>query len=194
MEPAQEITASPKKHRRRWSDHQKTEILASAKILGISGAARHYGIAPSLLFAWAKDLRAGNAAHTIEDITQPGCYRNALARIDELAEQLKYAGSKLLEALQTGQATPYSSTIGLSSIAAALDKIMKLRFDTMDKLKNAIASEDAMLKEKQTEESSEIDYSYEVEREAERMLLHIVKSRLIPEQAQQNIDEAAKVY
>ena len=86
MEPTQETTASPKQHRRRWSDHQKREILASAKILGISSAAREHGISPSLLFAWRKELCAGSVAHATEGVAQAACYRNALAGIDEITE------------------------------------------------------------------------------------------------------------
>lgn len=101
VEPDQVLAFEPAKNgrRRRFTLAQKQQLLAEAAQPGnsISGVARRYGVAPSLLFVWKRQMDAGalTGLEVGEDVVAESEVKALKAKVRELERML---GRKTAEA------------------------------------------------------------------------------------------------
>jgi len=153
---------APKRPRRRsWSDDEKRVILSEAELSSVSAAAKKYDIAPSQVFAWRERCFgsrkcAGNTTRT-----------DPLAKIQTL-EQLETAiVSKLLAELQHNKTSAYNASCAFANLVNCSSKFAQLKSEL------EVNSQPNPLEVGHEEDS----YDREMEREAERMLLELVKTK-----------------
>ena len=172
------------KKRRHWSFAEKQEILKLAEATSVSEAARRHGIGANIIFLWRRQLMDStkNSSSNLQEELE---LNKALKRINKMDKQFETASDKLLTGLKNGSISAYSAAVGLSSLGGTFGKLITLRLDLVDKLKAYAAVQKA-------EASSDIENEYadEMQREAERIVLHIVKSRILPQQEAERQQQA----
>jgi transposase-like protein len=180
----------PNARRRHWSLSDKRRIVEETEIAGVSSIARAHKVNSSQIFSWRKSLFGSRRIDCtgVHTQMQSGEIRDSLSRINMLLKIVGSASQQLLSESESKRQPIYNLSSAVNNLASATCKLEEQRLVLSDKLARAT------LEEQQLEVKPEIDYPAEVEREAEKLLLHLVRTRLIPKQQQEDIEGLAKAY
>jgi len=190
----QEFVQPITRTRRFFSDDDKRMILQEAQESGMSmsAIAKKHGLTASQLFKWRVKFYGSQRIESkaIEGPLTPSAKLQAtLMRIDKFENEIMAPVFKRTMCdLKADRLPAHQASCALANLGSAFSKITALKLAVFDQLE-AIGYVEPPPEKRPEEEH--LDYL--VEREAERVLLHLVKHHLLPESEEQD-DAPAKAY
>jgi transposase-like protein len=135
----QNILQLPSRTKRTFSIEEKRRIIEEASAPGVSVAsvARKNALAPSQLFCWRKELRAGTLYETrdTDETSIADRYRQLLNKIDQFQNDVgAVVAEKVLHEIGANKMSAYNAASAYSCIASAATKLETLKLEILDRL------------------------------------------------------------
>jgi transposase-like protein len=175
-----EITIVPASRKRRfWSFDSKLAMLAEAQQFSFAAVAAKYGIQASQLYRWRVEFegkplfRGGNSRPCSDATDDPNSvFEDHLAQVQELEALRAATVDKLCSELKEKKISGYNASCALQNVITGTARIIALKDAVTEKLQSIPEVEP----ERELEEWE--NPPLEVRREAEKMLVELIKKEL----------------